>query len=39
MPWSNQGGGGPWGPKPGQNGGGRSQQPPDLEDIIKKGSG
>ena len=38
MPWSNQGGnGGPWGPRPGQSGGGRSQQPPDLEDIIKKG--
>ncbi len=40
MPWSDQGNGGkgPWGPNPGQNGrGGPRQQPPDFEDMIRKG--
>lgn len=40
MPWSNQGGGGnngPWGPGPGKGGGGPRQQPPDLEDILRRG--
>jgi membrane protease subunit HflK len=48
MPWSNQGGGGggPWGPPPG-NGGGNNPwgrpggsggpQPPDLEELLRKG--
>jgi len=44
MPWQNQGGGGgPWGgggggPGPwGRGGGGGGMQPPDLEDLIRKG--
>ena len=46
MPWSNQGGGwqggggdnrGPWGQGPSGPGGGNRQQPPDLEDLLKKG--
>ncbi|UEM04552.1 FtsH protease activity modulator HflK [Skermanella rosea] len=50
MPWSNQGGGGggPWGPPPGNGGGnnpwgrpggsgGGGSQPPDLEDLLRKG--
>jgi membrane protease subunit HflK len=42
MPWSNQSGGGnsggpqgPWNQRP--QGGGGGQQPPDLEDLIRKG--
>ncbi len=44
MPWSNQNGGGwksggrgdgPWGQKP--SGGGPGQQPPDIEEMFKKG--
>ena len=44
MPWSNQGGGGPWGsgpkgpwgsgPQPSGGGGGA---PPDLEEILRRG--
>jgi modulator of FtsH protease HflK len=51
MPWSNQGGGGggPWGPppgngggnnpwgRPGGSGGGGGPQPPDLEDLLRRG--
>jgi membrane protease subunit HflK len=42
MPWSNQGGGGPWGSGPkGPWGGGGPQSsgptPPDLEDILRRG--
>lgn len=45
MPWQNQGGGGgPWGSGGGGNspwgrggGGGGGMQPPDLEDLIRKG--
>ena len=44
MTWSNQGGGGPWGPKkpnpwgPGPQGGGSGGGPtPDLEDVIRRG--
>ena len=41
MPWNNQGGGGGWksggGGPWGQGGGGGSGQPPDLEDILKRG--
>ncbi len=46
MPWSNQGGGGwksggngggPWGQGPSGGGGGGGGQPPDLEDILKRG--
>ncbi len=47
MPWTNQGGGGPWGPRGGNGGngngggpfGGRggSQQGPDLEDLLRRG--
>ncbi len=45
MPWSNQGGGwqgggdnrGPWGQGPNGSGGGKGPQPPDLEDLLKKG--
>ena len=51
MPWSNQGGGGPWGsgggssggsggggPSPwGRGSGGGGPQPPNLEDLIRKG--
>ena len=47
MPWSNQGGGGPWGSPPGggggnqnpwgRGGGGGGPQPPDLEEILRKG--
>ena len=40
MPWNNQdnGGKGPWGNNSGQNGsGGSRQQPPDFEDMIRKG--
>src|SRR4051812_15497244 len=45
MPWSNQsGGGGPWGGGGGGNGGGRgpwggppgSNQPPDLEELLRR---
>jgi membrane protease subunit HflK len=43
MTWSNQGGGGPWGPKKpnpwgqGPQGGGKNNGPtPDLEDIIRR---
>ena len=45
MPWNNQSGG-PWGQKPqgpwgggpqGGGGGGGSNQPPDLEDILRRG--
>ena len=35
MPWSNQGGGGPWGPRQGGLGGGPT--PPNLEDLLSKG--
>ena len=39
MPWSNQGGGGPWGSGP--SGGSRSRPPgswpPDLEDLLRRG--
>lgn len=36
MPWNNQsgGGGGPWGMGPGSGGG---QQPPDLEELLRRG--
>jgi membrane protease subunit HflK len=42
MPWQNQGGGGgPWGSggggSPWGRGGGGGMQPPDLEDLIRKG--
>jgi membrane protease subunit HflK len=41
MPWSNQGGGGPWGSGPkGPWGGGPQSSgptPPDLEDILRRG--
>ncbi len=44
MTWSNQGGGGPWGPKKPnpwgqgpQGGGNGSGQTPDLEDLIRRG--
>ena len=41
MPWSNQGGGGPWGQGPrGPWGGGPQSQgptPPNLEDILRRG--
>ena len=45
MPWSNQGGGwqgggdnrGPWGQGPNGSGGNKGPQPPDLEDLLKKG--
>jgi membrane protease subunit HflK len=48
MPWSNQsgggggwkggsGGGGPWGQGPRGGGGGGGGQPPDLEEILKRG--
>lgn len=49
MPWSNQGGGGgrkgggsggggPWGQGPwGQGGGGGNNQPPDLDEILRRG--
>ncbi|MEO1090819.1 MAG: FtsH protease activity modulator HflK [Pseudomonadota bacterium] len=45
MPWNNQGGRwqggggqGPWGGRPGSGGpSGGGQQPPDLEDLIRKG--
>jgi membrane protease subunit HflK len=45
MPWSNQGGGGPWGPRGGGgnngggNGGGRGGGPqgPDLEELLRRG--
>lgn len=46
MPWNSQGGGqGPWGGRPGGNnggqgggnGGGPGQQPPELDEIIRKG--
>ncbi|MBM3517167.1 MAG: FtsH protease activity modulator HflK [Alphaproteobacteria bacterium] len=36
MPWNNQGGGrGPWGQGP--MGGGGSSQPPDLEELLRRG--
>tara|TARA_A100000171_G_scaffold52843_1_gene73567 strand:- start:2344 stop:3462 length:1119 start_codon:yes stop_codon:yes gene_type:complete len=36
MAWNDQGGG-PWGQRPGKNGGGNGgQTPPDLEEILKK---
>ena len=44
MPWQNQGGGGPWGGGPwgggpwgGQRGPGGSGQPPNLEELLRKG--
>jgi membrane protease subunit HflK len=44
MPWQNQGGGGPWGGggsggggNQGPWGGGRAPQPPNLEDLVRKG--
>ena len=50
MPWSNQGGGGPWGsgggssggsggggPSPWGRGSGGGSQPPNLEDLIRRG--
>lgn len=39
-PWgggNNGGGGGPWGQGPQRPGGGGANQPPDLEDILRKG--
>lgn len=44
MPWQNQGGGnwgggggrGPWGQKPGGPSGRGPQQPPDLEDVVRR---
>ena len=40
MPWTNQGGGGPWGPRGGNGGdgnGGGPPQGPDLEDLLRRG--
>ena len=48
MPWSNQGGGGPWGPRGGGNNGGGNgggqwggrgggPQGPDLEELLRRG--
>ncbi len=44
MPWSNQGGGGwrsggggPWGGGGGSQGGGGGPQPPDLEEMLRRG--
>jgi len=44
MPWTNQGGGGPWGPRGGGGngggpwgGGGGGPQGPDLEDLLRRG--
>ena len=34
MPWSNQGGGGPWGQRPGGGGG---APPPNLEEVLRRG--
>lgn len=43
MPWNNQGGGwqggggqGPWGGRPGGGGPGGGQQPPDLEELLRR---
>ena len=33
MPWSNQGGGGPWGQRPGGGG----APPPNLEEVLRRG--
>jgi membrane protease subunit HflK len=44
MPWTSQGGGGPWGPRGGGNGGegggpwgGGGPQGPDFEDLLRRG--
>lgn len=44
MPWSNQGGGnggrkggGPWGQGPWGPGGGGGKEPPDLDEILRRG--
>lgn len=38
MPWSNQNGGGPWGGGGGKGpwGGGGGQQPPDIEELLRR---